>query len=69
MTRHGILRLPPQTTFGRGTIATLPGVAGAIGTRAFVCSDPNILAQPAVTNVLSGPSRTSWRRCATAASR
>jgi alcohol dehydrogenase class IV len=48
---HGVLRLPKETLFGRGALASLVPIAGRLGRRILLCSDVNILAQPQVSAV------------------
>jgi alcohol dehydrogenase class IV len=50
---RGILRLAPETLFGRGAIASLAPLAGSLGRHALVCTDRNIAAQPAVAAALA----------------
>jgi alcohol dehydrogenase len=49
---HGILRMPTETLFGRGSIASLAPVAARLGEHVLVCSDANVLAQPVVATAL-----------------
>jgi alcohol dehydrogenase class IV len=49
---RGILRLAPEIIFGQGALAALAPVVGPLGRRVLICTDRNIVAQPAVARVL-----------------
>ncbi len=53
MTPYGVLRSPREIMFGRGSIAALPGATAQFGGRVLVCTDANVMRQPAVTAVLA----------------
>jgi len=50
---RGILRLAPETLFGRGAIASLAPLAASLGRHALVCTDRNIAAQPGIAAALA----------------
>jgi alcohol dehydrogenase len=52
VTLYGVVRVPRETHFGRGALASLAPIARQLGRRVLVCSDPNILAQPPVNAAL-----------------
>jgi alcohol dehydrogenase len=59
VTRHGVHRAPAEILFGYGTVAALASATAELGRRVLVCSDPNILVQPAVGAALGELERSS----------
>jgi alcohol dehydrogenase len=53
VSRYGILRSPTETIFGYGALESLAPVTAQLGANVLVCSDPNILGQPAVAAALA----------------
>jgi alcohol dehydrogenase len=52
MTLHGTLRAPAELRFGQGAARSLGSIAASLGTRAVVCSDRVVMAQPPVAAAL-----------------